>query len=66
MQQTEGYKRLEARQKKLLALYNIDKPKANQALIVPGAFCVINRKPEEFLLHDKHQSIIQDFGSNQI
>ena len=56
MQQTEGYKRLDARRKKLLALSNIDKPKASQTLIVPGSFCVINRKPEEFLLDDKHTS----------
>ena len=56
MQQAEGYKILEARRKKLLALSNIAKPKANQAMIVPGAYCVINRKPEEFLLDDKHTS----------
>ena len=56
MQQTEGYKRLDARRKKLLALSNIAKPKNSQTLIVPGSFCVINRKPEEFLLDDKHTS----------
>ena len=56
MQQTEGFKRLEARKKRLLALSNIAKPKASQSLIVPGTYCVINRKPEEFLLDDKHTS----------
>ena len=56
MQQTEGYKRLEARQKKLLALSNIAKPKANQTLIVLGAFSVINSTPQEFLLDNKHTS----------
>ena len=56
MQQSEGFKRLEARRKRLLALSNIAKPKASQTLIIPGAFCVINRKPEEFLLDDKHTS----------
>ena len=58
MQQTEGYKRLEARRKKLLSLSNIAKPKANQTMIVPGAYCVINRKPEELLLDDKHTSAL--------
>ena len=56
MQQTEGFKRLEARKKRLLALSNMAKPKASQSLIVPGTYCVINRKPEEFLLDDKHTS----------
>ena len=58
MQQTEGYKRLDARRKKLLALSSIAKPKASQTMIVPGAYCVINRKPEEFLLDDKHASAL--------
>ena len=58
MQQTEGYKRLDARRKRLLALSNIAKPKASQTMIVPGAYCVINRKPEEFLLDDKHASAL--------
>ena len=47
---------MDARRKKLLALSNIAKPKNSQTLIVPGSFCVINRKPEEFLLDDKHTS----------
>ena len=58
MQQTEGYERLEARRKKLLALSNIAKLKANQTMIVPGTYFVINRKPEEFLLDDKHISVL--------
>ena len=65
MQQTEGYKRLEARRKKLLALSNIAKPKANQVMIVPGAYCVINKTPEEFLLDDKYTSALT-FKTNKL
>ena len=41
-----------------MALSNLAKPRTSQTLIVPGSYCVINRKPEEFLLDDKHTSAL--------
>ena len=58
LQQTEGYKRMSERRKKLLAMSDIAKPSKSQSMIVPGAYCIINRKPEELVLDKNHTSAL--------
>ena len=58
LQQSEGYKRMSDRQKRLLALSDISQPNKKQSMIVLGSFCVINRKPEELVLDDNHSSAL--------
>ena len=58
LQQSEGYKRMSDRRKRLLALSDIAKPNKSQSMIVPGDYCIINRKPEELVLDEKHTSAL--------